>query len=581
MRFKTKFEEIGFERDTEHPNVFLDKKSQIEYSDGQVEDKIYHILKDIPDDIESVRFEYLENNISDWATKYHFAWERQNILKPIDFNNDDIVLELGGGTGILTDYISGRVKNIVCIEGTYSRARSISARCKNRNNVDIIVANFLKIDLLSIFGEGSFDKITLMGVLEYVTKYSIDGSIENVLNLLNVCNKLLKDDGELIIAIENKIGLKYLLGWEEDHVGKEYYGIQSFYRCKDDVTTFTKNELKGYLELSNFNSIDFYYPFPDYKLPSIIVKEGEYLANEVVKRLLYNLLYDIKIIDYSSLKSKDIKFGRVLNNFIQSNDLGNVSNSFLLRAKKYKNKKLNNDIIFYYSVIRRFQYACNIIFKHDDKQILVTKSWNQEKVDKEINFPLKLVKHGKEDQVHIDGYLLHVLLDDYTLVNDRDSYINLIKKWKQSVTKLIETDQFNSFDLVPYNFVVSNGDFLLIDDAEYVSDKLINVQQLIFRYFRRNFHHLNWLYGSSINFKSQILLLLKEIGIDKLTDADYDYIIKLEDFSTNVICRKSYQFQNKKTLKVFILKMIKQFTPPIVFLVFTKVKNLIRIIIRR
>ena len=59
-------------------------------------------------------------------------------------------------------------------------------------------------------------KIVLIGVLEYVPKFSKDKK-DPINRLLTICNKLLKDNGDLIIAIENKIGLKYLLGWEEDH----------------------------------------------------------------------------------------------------------------------------------------------------------------------------------------------------------------------------------------------------------------------------------------------------------------------------------------------------------------------------
>ena len=233
MGYKKRLKEQGFLSLDENQSFFAQGEN-ISYIDG-AENKIFEYLKNSPDeDLE--KWKYLEDRIEDWPTKYHFAWDRVNLLKCLSFKDSDCVLELGGGTGILSEYIASKVEELVTIEGTRSRARSIAERCKGQKNVCTIVADFLEMNLIELFGEKSFDKIVLIGVLEYVPKFSKDKK-DPINRLLTICNKLLKDNGDLIIAIENKIGLKYLLGWEEDHNHEKYYGPQSLYK-KDETTTF-------------------------------------------------------------------------------------------------------------------------------------------------------------------------------------------------------------------------------------------------------------------------------------------------------------------------------------------------------
>ena len=84
--------------------------------------------------------------------------------------------------------------------------------------------------------------------------------------------------GKLLIAIENKLGMKYFAGAPEDHTNKKYDGITG-YENKKGVQTFGKKELKELLEKVGFKYSKFYYPLPDYKLPNVIFSD-EYLPTE-------------------------------------------------------------------------------------------------------------------------------------------------------------------------------------------------------------------------------------------------------------------------------------------------------------
>ena len=127
-----------------------------------------------------------------------------------------------------------------------------------------------------------FDYITLIGVFEYAGLYI--NSNEPYSKFLNMIASLLKPDGKIIIAIENRLGLKYFAGCKEDHVGKYYTGIEDAY-SDEGVRTFSKRELIKLFNENGFSQYEFYYPYPDYKLPEAIYSdenlphEGELINN--------------------------------------------------------------------------------------------------------------------------------------------------------------------------------------------------------------------------------------------------------------------------------------------------------------
>ena len=88
----------------------------------------------------------------------------------------------------------------------------------------------------------------------------------------------MKDKGKIIIAIENKLGLKYWAGCKEDHVGGYFEGIEGYTKT-NGVKTFSKNELKEIFTESGFDKYEFYYPYPDYKLPMSIYSD-DYMPRE-------------------------------------------------------------------------------------------------------------------------------------------------------------------------------------------------------------------------------------------------------------------------------------------------------------
>ena len=68
----------------------------------------------------------------------------EKVVKAADLNKDDIVLEIGPGTGNLTKKLSEKVEKVVAIEKDFRLIESLKEAFKN-SNVEIIKGDVLKV----------------------------------------------------------------------------------------------------------------------------------------------------------------------------------------------------------------------------------------------------------------------------------------------------------------------------------------------------------------------------------------------------------------------------------------------------
>lgn len=246
------------------------------YSDGDIEEELLKIVR------ENDEFESILLNDDRWPILYHLSDVRKNILRWYDFGKESTVLEIGSGCGAVTGAICETAGFVTCVELSKRRSLINVNRNKIYDNFNIIVGNFESI----VFNE-KYDYITLIGVLEYSPCYI--GEQNPFIKMLKKTKDLLKEGGTLIIAIENKFGLKYFAGAKEDHTGRVYDGINS-YKNVENVRTFTKEELSNMLFETGFNNLKYFYPMPDYKMPSVIYSD-DYLPKRGELRNISNV-YD-------------------------------------------------------------------------------------------------------------------------------------------------------------------------------------------------------------------------------------------------------------------------------------------------
>jgi hypothetical protein len=211
----------------------------------------------------------LKKNVADWPSEYHLSRYRATIVDCFDFNNKEAkVLELGAGCGAVTRWLGEHFEDVHAVEGSFQRAGIARLRCRDLSHVKIYAANFFNLDL-----DKQFDIVTLIGVLEYSHLYHPEdrkNPYDASLAGLHLVHRALKDQGILVLAIENKLGLKYFSGAKEDHSGRLFDGIQG-YPDRSTAVTFSAAELERLLQDAGFAAMDFFLPFPDYKLARTIL----------------------------------------------------------------------------------------------------------------------------------------------------------------------------------------------------------------------------------------------------------------------------------------------------------------------
>ena len=229
------------------------------YSDGDIEDELL--------DIVTHNKEYNDILAKDtrWPILYHLSPIRQNIINWYPFEENTSCLEIGGGCGAITGALCESLKEVTVVELSKRRSKINLTRHSHFDNLEIIVGNLNDIKF-----KKKFDYITLNGVLEYAGSFT--HTDDPYKDFLTQIKQYLSPKGKLIIAIENRYGLKYFAGAKEDHTAKEYDGILGYPNTKN-VRTFGKNELASLLTQSGYREQEFYYPHPDYKMPMEIYSE--------------------------------------------------------------------------------------------------------------------------------------------------------------------------------------------------------------------------------------------------------------------------------------------------------------------
>lgn len=230
------------------------------YCDGAVEDELLDIVKQQDP---QYALKTMERSGS-WPLFYHLNPVREHILRWYPFPHGTRILEIGAGCGAVSGSLCQNDNQVTCIDLSKKRSM-INAYRHYDKALEIHVGNFEDIQI-----QNTFDYVTMIGVLEYGGSYIHTKT--PYIDFLKQAKQYLKPDGKLLIAIENKLGLKYFAGCKEDHVGTYFEGIEG-YPQTENVRTFSKKELREMLETVGLNDIHFYYPYPDYKFAHTIYSD--------------------------------------------------------------------------------------------------------------------------------------------------------------------------------------------------------------------------------------------------------------------------------------------------------------------
>ncbi|MBQ2803948.1 MAG: class I SAM-dependent methyltransferase [Lachnospiraceae bacterium] len=234
------------------------------YCDGAVEDELLEIVKNLS----TVEYAQAIEDRKSWPVLYHLSPLRENIVEWIPMEKSAKVLEVGSGCGAITGALARKAGSVTCVDLSKKRSMINAYRHSECDNVTIHVGNFKDIepDLAD-----DFDYICLIGVFEYGQSYiGGDTPFEDFLKILL---PHLKKGGRIVIAIENKYGLKYFAGCKEDHLGTYFSGIEN-YADGGGVRTFSRRGLERIFTSCGVEESHFYYPYPDYKFMTTLYSDA-------------------------------------------------------------------------------------------------------------------------------------------------------------------------------------------------------------------------------------------------------------------------------------------------------------------
>ncbi len=541
----------------EKSRVYINPEKVIDYSDGEENEQyVLDCLRNAEDT--SIFSKDLLKCIKDWPSEYHFTTYRPNIVRPFSIKKGQKVLEIGAGTGAITRYLGETGAEVIAVEGGLPRAKCIAERCRDLSNVTVVCSNVEDVEF-----EEKFDIITLIGVFEYTAKYS---SHKNPFHdALKNYGDLLKPNGSLIIAIENKLGLKYFSGYNEDHFGQPYFGIEDRYGAKD-ITTFGYEEIKDMLGKSGYKSVKFLFPFPDYKIPKAIITDKGLENNKFNEADLIRLT---KERHYGTRPKANLLNEYLAWKVIAENKLvKDVSNSFLIVAGRNGETELITDSVLaeFYTCARFEPYNTSTTFEGMDSENIVVKKHSLGSEEEPENITEFTHKFKRETE-YVPGYNMHHLVVEALFKKRFAEYESLMVEWANFIkTNGIAANNVGDgkmrpeyFDALPRNVIIDKNEDLHLFDQEWTVKQSFDITFLLVRYLSEHRRKKGMYSGYASNFLGFVNKTLNACDLSPITGKRLNQIMKEDEEIRNKIHRPG-GIASRKVLKSFIqlfLKMVK------------------------
>lgn len=447
------------------------------YCDGAIEDTMLDIAKNYA----KVEFPRIIEENASWPIMYHFSTQRENIVDWIPMDKNSKVLEIGSGCGAITGALARKAGEVTCVDLSKKRSLINAYRNQDCDNVTIRVGNFKDIEPEL---DTDYDYCLLIGVFEYGQSYM--GGETPYEDFLKIIRKHAKaGTGRVVIAIENRYGLKYWAGCMEDHLGTYFKGLEG-YQPEDGVKTFSKKGLMRIFKTCGEKKVNFYYPYPDYKFMNTLFSDDRLPVKG-------ELCLNMRNFDRDRVKVFDEK--AVFDGLIEDGDFDTYSNSFLV--------VLGDDVeteYVRYSNDRADEYkiCTELINVHGDK--IVKKRALSERGKSHIQAmrgyydalskayhntglnicPCKLIDEGNSIIFpYISGKPLSELMDECLKNGDEEGFKKLFDEYVKYVS-MGDTSHIADMDLVFSNILVDGKNWTVID-YEWVEERAVEAKELAFR----------------------------------------------------------------------------------------------------
>ncbi|MCM1111652.1 MAG: class I SAM-dependent methyltransferase [Muribaculum sp.] len=449
------------------------------YCDGEAEDELLQIVRNRSE----VEYARIIEERGSWPILYHLSPLRENIVEWIPMEPDAKVLEVGSGCGAVTGALARKAGSVTCVDLSKKRSLINAYRHSECGNVTIHVGNFKDIepDL-----PGDYDYICLIGVFEYGKSYI--GGKSPYSEFLRILTPHLKKGGRIVIAIENKYGMKYFAGCQEDHLGTYFAGIEN-YEDGGGVRTFSRKGLERIFARCGVEEYHFYYPYPDYKFMTTLYSDVYLPGKGDLTNNLRNFDRDRMV-----LFSEKAAFGGVLEDELfpvfANSYLAVIGGGFPVKYTKY-----SNDRAAEYAIrteigkdaggrvyVRKYPLT-EAAREHVRGMALAYENLlnKYEGGNLEIN-ECRLVEQGEAlyaEFAFVEGIPLSEYMDQCLEEDDQEGFHKYFREYVERIG-YNSSSPVADFDLIFSNILVKGDTWTLID-YEWTFGKPISTKELAFR----------------------------------------------------------------------------------------------------
>ena len=300
--------------------------------------------------------------------------------------------------------------------------------------------------------------------------------------------KHLKQDGHVILAVDNRYGLTYFAGSRERLTQKYFEGLEG-YGNSEGVCTFSKNAVLEMVREAGFGSVKTYYPYPNYRYMTALYTDEHLPSPGELHTNLCNFEEERAVL---------FNEAAVFDGLIREGKFQEFSNSYLFDLTLEKQKCEEELLFLKYSVERdeKYRIRTEIVKKADGTKAVrkvpyseaaehVKRMKHWETVLNEQYMPAgvsvnrcTLTDKGAEFEF-LKGETLADVLDGYLARDDFAGFINEIRKYVEKLEQ-ISSPKINNVDLIFPNIILTDGKWNVID-YEWTFEAEIPLKFIVYR----------------------------------------------------------------------------------------------------
>lgn len=360
---------------------------------------------------------------------------RKNVIHWYPVKENSSVLQIGYDSIKIVDELYSKFKKVtICVKSEEEKKEILD----KYNNSEIIVIDSLD----KITEREEYDYVTMIGTLEIYKDIVEEKAYKRLAKILNIAKKACKKDGKILLAVDNKYGMKF---WTTMYAQKNILCNQTFAISKKMI-----NELLEKIGLTNYK---YYYMLPDYKITNVIFTDN-YLPN--IESISRNFTYGEE--DFATFNQTEA-YGEILKEDIELFKL--YANSYFIEIAKEELEENNIKFVSYTNIREKEFNIQTTIFENRVEKTYLTK-----KSKKHIENMKKNIDIMNENGIKtLDSYEKEKVISKF--VNNAKTYDKILLEYLEKeenetfFEKIQEYKQFliNKLCKVNYNKIKENNIF--------------------------------------------------------------------------------------------------------------------------